>query len=235
MAHNGCIWGFGDNTQSDTNQLAGIIRAVGPNAFMTEEGRVLLKNVIGNNDKLVFLHASGMSVKVNGSFGHESNGNWYSNYSYREYVAPVSSTPIKTEWKNTSTTVIAKPTVGAALGAPGKKTKPRFQEDDVSHLRPELRKLRADIIVRSTLKSNLKKKQRRQVKVTGLAATSTNGDGKLLCDRGIVYDDMWQENKYSDGYSKIDWDAMNDDDWKQEAAKMRAQDDGENTRIPQTG
>lgn len=232
MAHNGCIWGLGDKKRSDTSELASIIRAVGPNSFMTVEGRTLLKNVIGANDKLVFLHASGMYVRVNASFGHECDGNWYSNYSYKDYSRPV------VEWKSTSTTVTHSPRTGVALGAPGKKTKPRFQEEDISALRPELRKLRADIIVRSALKSQETKKRKRRSKaaavITGLADTKSDDTGKLQCDRGLVfYDDMTQHtpNKFAEGYSQIDWDSMGEDDWKRAAARFRAED-GENTRVP---
>lgn len=227
MAHNGCIWGLGDKKRSDTSELASIIRAVGTNAFMTVEGRTLLKNVIGNNDKLVFLHASGMFVRVNASLGHENDGNWYSNHSYKDYGAPV-----KTEWKNTSTTVIAKPTYGAALGAPGKKTKPRFQEEDISALRPEIRLLRADIIVRSALNRQKKKDAKKVPKISGLAAP-VDRDGSLQCERGMVFDDMSGPRplSYADGYAKIDWDGMNDDDWREAARIRRSYDDGENTKI----
>lgn len=229
MAHNGCIWKMGDKNQSDTAQLAGIIRAVGPNAFMTEEGRLLLKEVIGTNDKLVFLHSSGMSVKVNGGFGHENDGNWYSNYSYKNYQ---NNTQVPVVWKSSST-VVAAPTYAPALGAPGKKTKPRFQEEDISHLPPEFRKLRADIIVRSALNRQKKKNARSAVampKVTGLAATTTENGG-LQCERGIVFDDMSGPSPIKHG-KYYDWDSLDESDWKREAAKMRAlEGDSENMKI----
>lgn len=230
MAHNGCIWNLGDKKQSDTAHLASIIRAVGPASFMTEEGRFLLKGVIGTNDKLVFLHASGMSVKVNGGFGHESYGNWYSNSSYRNYQSSPAGGAVRTEWQNTSTTVTVKPSTGPALGAPsGKKTKPRFQEEDISTLRPELRKLRADIIVRSALNRQKKKAQRAKqatpAVIAGLAATVKNiKTEKLECDRGLVYfDDMSKE-------APPDLDLLNETEWKMAASKVKT-DDGENTHI----
>jgi glutamine amidotransferase len=81
MAHNGCISGLGGMDQSDTSELAEIIRACGQ-LYISAHGMRLLALAIGKGSKLVFLAPTGEYLFANESYGHWHKGNWYSNTGY---------------------------------------------------------------------------------------------------------------------------------------------------------
>jgi len=99
FVHNGVISGFGDANHSDTigfnnNILQPLVNKWGNLALFQDPIIDLIEGRIGYS-KLVFLDRHGNHKIMNEGKGTWDDGVWYSNTSYKPYVAPVTS------WKDT--------------------------------------------------------------------------------------------------------------------------------------
>ena len=95
FVHNGVITGFGDTNHSDTigfnhNILQPLVHKWGNLALFQDPIIDLIEGRIGYS-KLVFLDRHGNHKIMNESKGVWDDGVWYSNNSYKPYVAPVST------------------------------------------------------------------------------------------------------------------------------------------------
>jgi hypothetical protein len=98
FVHNGIINGFGDANHSDTigfnnNILQPLVHKWGNLALFQDPIIDLIEGRIGYS-KLVFLDRHGNHKIMNEGKGQWDDGVWYSNNSYKPYVAPV------TNWKD---------------------------------------------------------------------------------------------------------------------------------------
>ena len=106
FVHNGIINGFGDTNHSDTigfNNaiLQPLVQKWGNLALFQDPIIDLIEGRIGYS-KLVFLDRHGNHKIMNEGKGLWDDGVWYSNNSYKPYVAPVSTYQPKTfSWDNT--------------------------------------------------------------------------------------------------------------------------------------
>lgn len=167
MVHNGMIEGLGDKTQSDTAELAGIIRRIGPASFLSPEGRKWLEVTIGYS-KLVFLSASGQVVFVNYKYGYlESDGNWYSNTSWKKHIPVVAAKAVSHSATMAAPSAIPNPmkrpyewaSACSTKGSKGKGPKPKATTP----------RFGTQLVMPSTKKDD---------------------NGKLWCNRGSDVDDM---------------------------------------------
>jgi len=127
FVHNGIISGFGDANHSDTigfNQsiLQPLVSKWGNLALFQDPIIDLIEGRIGYS-KLVFLDRHGNHKIMNEHKGTWDDGIWYSNDSYKPYVAPVTTydwKDSKYDWRKNVTTIkpiiIPKPQV-VAIGA----------------------------------------------------------------------------------------------------------------------
>jgi hypothetical protein len=127
FVHNGIISGFGDANHSDTigfNQsiLQPLVSKWGNLALFQDPIIDLIEGRIGYS-KLVFLDRHGNHKIMNEHKGTWDDGVWYSNDSYKPYVAPVTTydwKDSKYDWKKNVTTIrtvsLPKPKV-IAIGA----------------------------------------------------------------------------------------------------------------------
>jgi hypothetical protein len=94
--HNGVIMGFGLKETSDTHHfnediLKPLVSKYGNNILTNTSIKYLIESKIGYS-KFVVLDRHGNYSIFNEEKGHWNNGVWYSNYSYKPYVAPVINT-----------------------------------------------------------------------------------------------------------------------------------------------
>ena len=127
FVHNGIISGFGDANHSDTigfNQsiLQPLVSKWGNLALFQDPIIDLIEGRIGYS-KLVFLDRHGNHKIMNEHKGEWDDGVWYSNNSYKPYVAPITTydwKDSKYDWKKNVTTIrtvaLPKPKV-IAIGA----------------------------------------------------------------------------------------------------------------------
>lgn len=108
FVHNGVISGFGDANHSDTigfnhGVLQPLVNKWGNLALFQDPMIDLIESRIGYS-KLIFLDRHGNHNILNESKGTWDNGVWYSNTSYKPYVAPVTPSYSKStyDWKNKS-------------------------------------------------------------------------------------------------------------------------------------
>jgi glutamine amidotransferase len=99
FVHNGVISGFGDTDHSDTigfnnKVLQPLVHKWGNLALFQDPMKDLIESRIGYS-KLIFLDRHGNHNILNEQKGVWDDGIWYSNTSYKPYVAPVTS------WKDT--------------------------------------------------------------------------------------------------------------------------------------
>jgi hypothetical protein len=99
FVHNGVISGFGDTDHSDTigfnnKVLQPLVHKWGNLALFQDPMKDLIESRIGYS-KLIFLDRHGNHNILNEQKGVWDDGVWYSNTSYKPYVAPVTS------WKDT--------------------------------------------------------------------------------------------------------------------------------------
>ena len=99
FVHNGIINGFGDTNHSDTigfnnGVLQPLVNKWGNLALFQDPMKDLIESRIGYS-KLIFLDRHGNHNIFNEAKGVWDDGVWYSNNSYKPYVAPV------TTWKDT--------------------------------------------------------------------------------------------------------------------------------------
>jgi hypothetical protein len=99
FVHNGIINGFGDANHSDTigfnhGVLQPLVNKWGNLSIFQDPVKDLIESRIGYS-KLIFLDRHGNHNILNESKGVWDDGVWYSNTSYKPYVAPV------TTWKDT--------------------------------------------------------------------------------------------------------------------------------------
>ena len=99
FVHNGVISGFGDTNHSDTigfnnGVLQPLVNKWGNLALFQDPMKDLIESRIGYS-KLIFLDRHGNHNIFNEHKGVWDDGVWYSNTSYKPYVAPV------TTWKDT--------------------------------------------------------------------------------------------------------------------------------------
>ena len=112
FVHNGIISGFGDANHSDTigfNQsiLQPLVSKWGNLALFQDPIIDLIEGRIGYS-KLVFLDRHGNHKIMNEHKGEWDDGIWYSNNSYKPYVAPVTTydwKDSKYDWKKNVTTI----------------------------------------------------------------------------------------------------------------------------------
>lgn len=111
FVHNGVISGFGDANHSDTigfNHaiLQPLVSKWGNLALFQDPIIDLIEGRIGYS-KLVFLDRHGNHKIMNEGKGVWDNGIWYSNTSYKPYVAPTTPTwyDTKFDWRNNVTTI----------------------------------------------------------------------------------------------------------------------------------
>jgi glutamine amidotransferase len=112
FVHNGIISGFGDANHSDTigfNQsiLQPLVSKWGNLALFQDPIIDLIEGRIGYS-KLVFLDRHGNHKIMNEHKGEWDDGVWYSNNSYKPYVAPVTTydwKDSKYDWKKNVTTI----------------------------------------------------------------------------------------------------------------------------------
>lgn len=95
FVHNGIISGFGDATHSDTigfnhGVLQPLVNKWGNLALFQDPMKDLIESRIGYS-KLIFLDRHGNHNILNESKGIWDDGIWYSNNSYKPYVAPVTT------------------------------------------------------------------------------------------------------------------------------------------------
>ena len=110
--HNGIISGFGDANHSDTigfNQsiLQPLVSKWGNLALFQDPIIDLIEGRIGYS-KLVFLDRHGNHKIMNEHKGEWDDGIWYSNNSYKPYVAPITTydwKDSKYDWKKNVTTI----------------------------------------------------------------------------------------------------------------------------------
>jgi len=107
FVHNGIISGFGDTNHSDTigfntEILQPLVHKWGNLALFQDPIVNLIEGRIGYS-KLVFLDRHGNHKIMNEAKGEWNDGVWYSNSSYKPYVAPISTTYVGKEynWNNT--------------------------------------------------------------------------------------------------------------------------------------
>ena len=96
FVHNGIISGFGDSDHSDTigfnhGVLQPLVNKWGNLALFQDPMKDLIESRIGYS-KLIFLDRHGNHNILNESKGEWDNGIWYSNNSYKPYVAPIKPT-----------------------------------------------------------------------------------------------------------------------------------------------
>jgi glutamine amidotransferase len=127
FVHNGIISGFGDANHSDTigfnqNILQPLVSKWGNLALFQDPIIDLIEGRIGYS-KLVFLDRHGNHKIMNEHKGEWDDGVWYSNNSYKPYVAPITTydwKDSKYDWKKNVTTIrtvaLPKPKV-IAIGA----------------------------------------------------------------------------------------------------------------------
>jgi len=112
FVHNGIISGFGDANHSDTigfNQsiLQPLVSKWGNLALFQDPIIDLIEGRIGYS-KLVFLDRHGNHKIMNEHKGEWDDGVWYSNNSYKPYVAPITTydwKDSKYDWKKNVTTI----------------------------------------------------------------------------------------------------------------------------------
>ena len=112
FVHNGIISGFGDANHSDTigfNQsiLQPLVSKWGNLALFQDPIIDLIEGRIGYS-KLVFLDRHGNHKIMNEHKGEWDDGIWYSNNSYKPYVAPITTydwKDSKYDWKKNITTI----------------------------------------------------------------------------------------------------------------------------------
>ena len=112
FVHNGIISGFGDANHSDTigfNQsiLQPLVSKWGNLALFQDPIIDLIEGRIGYS-KLVFLDRHGNHKIMNEHKGEWDDGIWYSNNSYKPYVAPITTydwKDSKYDWKKNVTTI----------------------------------------------------------------------------------------------------------------------------------
>lgn len=105
FVHNGVISGYGDSDFSDTVRfneaiLRPLVNKWGNLALFQDPIIELIEGRIGYS-KLVFLDRHGNHKIMNEAKGVWDDGVWYSNTSYKPYVAPVTTWPSKTTWYDT--------------------------------------------------------------------------------------------------------------------------------------
>ena len=106
FVHNGVITGYGDADFSDTVRfneaiLRPLVSKWGNLALFQDPIIELIENRIGYS-KLVFLDRHGNHLIMNESKGVWDDGVWYSNTSYKPYIAPVTASYSKStyDWKS---------------------------------------------------------------------------------------------------------------------------------------
>ena len=112
FVHNGIISGFGDANHSDTigfNQsiLQPLVSKWGNLALFQDPIIDLIEGRIGYS-KLVFLDRHGNHKIMNEHKGEWDDGIWYSNNSYKPYIAPITTydwKDSKYDWKKNVTTI----------------------------------------------------------------------------------------------------------------------------------
>jgi len=105
FVHNGVISGYGDADFSDTVRfneaiLRPLVSKWGNLALFQDPIIELIEGRIGYS-KLVFLDRHGNHKIMNEHKGQWDDGVWYSNDSYKPYVAPVSTWENKSSWYDT--------------------------------------------------------------------------------------------------------------------------------------
>lgn len=104
FVHNGVISGYGDADFSDTVRfneaiLRPLVNKWGNLALFQDPVIELIESRIGYS-KLVFLDRHGNHKIMNESKGQWDDGVWYSNNSYKPYVAPVTTSWKTSDWVN---------------------------------------------------------------------------------------------------------------------------------------
>ena len=105
FVHNGIITGFGDADHSDTigfnhGVLQPLVHKWGNLALFQDPMKDLIESRIGYS-KLIFLDRHGNHNILNEQKGVWDDGVWYSNTSYKPYVAPVTTWANKSTWYDT--------------------------------------------------------------------------------------------------------------------------------------
>jgi hypothetical protein len=113
FVHNGVISGYGDADFSDTVRfneaiLRPLVNKWGNLALFQDPVIELIESRIGYS-KLVFLDRHGNHKIMNESKGQWDDGVWYSNSSYKPYVAPATPTWKTSDWVNDYYKPVAKP------------------------------------------------------------------------------------------------------------------------------
>lgn len=193
FVHNGIISGFGDTNHSDTfgfnNEiLQPLVHKWGNLALFQDPIINLIEGRIGFS-KLVFLDRHGNHKIMNESKGEWDDGVWYSNNSYKPYVAPVSLYP----WNNTDWIYdyYKKPVLKI-------KTKTEVKIGDMVELLEDIH----DLGTRSVYETG---------EICEVVAVNQN----FTCDLMIEFDDKTNENKfiYNVPYHSLDFiDDFEDDD-----------------------
>jgi hypothetical protein len=91
FAHNGIIWHTTDKLSgfSDTMLFNKLILQRLPANFLDRKGIVELIRGYIDSSKLVFLHGTGRYDIINERLGHWSDGNWYSNKTYKPTIKEI--------------------------------------------------------------------------------------------------------------------------------------------------
>jgi hypothetical protein len=84
FVHNGVIRGLGNKMFSDTYEFNDMLRKFSHNFLTCEMSKYFISEYIGNS-KLLFLDADDRYTIINEEMGKWTDGNWYSNDSYKQY------------------------------------------------------------------------------------------------------------------------------------------------------
>jgi len=84
FVHNGVIKGLGNKSFSDTYEFNDMLKKFKHNFLTCEMSKFFISDYIGYS-KLIFLDNKDKYTIVNEELGKWTNGNWYSNDSYKEY------------------------------------------------------------------------------------------------------------------------------------------------------
>jgi predicted glutamine amidotransferase len=84
FVHNGVIRGLGNKQFSDTYEFNDMLKKFSHDFINCDMTKYFLSEYIGNS-KLVFLSADDKYTIINEELGKWSDGNWYSNDSYKQY------------------------------------------------------------------------------------------------------------------------------------------------------
>lgn len=83
FVHNGVLSGLGNTTYSDTYEFNEMLKTLKHDFTSCKVTKDFISSYIGSS-KLVFLNNHGTYTIINDKYGHWSDGNWFSNDSYKQ-------------------------------------------------------------------------------------------------------------------------------------------------------